>query len=198
MIIFYYFADKENRYPCYFARMKKKRQIITKRKSKRVIAAAKINAKLEILSKPKPAIPVRKSRRIVSSGTIAKSIPDVYEDEKKLLNVRPIRKQYVDIPYEYTCADFSDSIRNRLKLYSCFCCDNYRLDKTLGLLCGRNQEKVNQKRYGCRRKSKIKLKISYSSSNKNSRFAPDPPEGENTEKRTKEKSLEEIAASRQP
>ena len=178
--------------------MKKKRQRITKRKSKRVIAAAKINAKLEILSKPKPAIPVRKSRRIVSSGTIAKSIPDVYEDEKKLLNVRPIRKQYVDIPYEYTCADFSDSIRNRLKLYSCFCCDNYRLDKTLGLLCGRNQEKVNQKRYGCRRKSKIKLKISYSSSNKNSRFAPDPPEGENTEKRTKEKSLEEIAASRQP
>ena len=128
MIIFYHFTEK-NRHPFYFARMKEKRQRITKRRSKQVIAAAKINAKLEILSKPKPIIPVWKSCWIISSAAIATINKNVYE-EKKMLSACLIQKQYIDIPYGFTCTDLSDSIWNWLKLFSCYCCDNYSLDKS--------------------------------------------------------------------
>ena len=82
---------RKNRYH-YFARMKEKRQRITKCKSKLLKAATKNNTKLEIFSKLKPTIPVQKSCCIVSSATIAKqqqgSSTDVYKE--KTLRTYPI------------------------------------------------------------------------------------------------------------
>ena len=79
---------------------------------------------------------------------------------------RPIRYQLLVIPTQYTCGVFTESKCIRLGLFSCYCCNNYRKDKLL-FLKGRKQDEVNAKKYGCRRKEKINVKVIWSARNYN-------------------------------
>ena len=74
---------------------------------------------------------------------------------------QPVQQQIFNLPIELTCIDLERQVCNRLRIFSCFCCNNYREDK-VRLLKSQSQAEEHQKRYGRQQKKKIKFKISYS------------------------------------
>ena len=117
---------------------------------------------------PKFNHPIRASERITKNLLQSHSygkVTKIPENEKQVEDItclsRPVWRQFVDLPTELNCADLEKSLCDRLGLFSCFCCDNYREDKVY-MLKSQSQTEANQKRYGCQQKLKIKIKISYS------------------------------------
>ena len=135
--------------------------VTRKRKSKRIRAKKKFEK--PILAEVN--VPVRASKRLVP-----KERESLAARDRSASDGRPIRYQSFVLPNEYTCADFTEGQCKKWNVYSCFCCDNYRKDRDL-VLKGRCQENVNSKKYGCRRKKgiqiRVKLSSSFRSTNKN-------------------------------
>ena len=135
--------------------------VTRKRKSKRIRAKKKFEK--PILAEVN--VPVRASKRLVP-----KERESLAARDRSASDSRPIRYQSFVLPNEYTCADFTEGQCKKWNVYSCFCCDNYRKDRDL-VLKGRCQENVNSKKYGCRRKKgiqiRVKLSSSFRSANKN-------------------------------
>ena len=135
----------------------------TKRKSKRLRPSTSTSKADNDNNDTK--VTIRKSSRLISSLEVKKCTSLATTPEVNIMengkNLRPSRQQYLLLPTELRCADISHKTSIRLGVQSCFCCDNFRLDKVF-LANDATQENVSAKKYGCRRKERIKVSVKYS------------------------------------
>ena len=110
-------------------------------------------------------VTIRKSSRLISSLEVKKCTSLATTPEVNIMengkNLRPSRQQYLLLPTELRCADISHKTSIRLGVQSCFCCNNFRLDKVF-LANDATQDNVSVKKYGCRHKERIKVSVKYS------------------------------------
>ena len=72
------------------------------------------------------------------------------------------RQHIIKLPTELRCADMSKEANMRIGFKSCYCCDNFCMDRGLFLPPGIVQDAASQKKYGCRQKERIKVSVKYS------------------------------------
>ena len=153
----------------------------TKRKSKRLNKKRRAE-KAENTIKHNVA-PIRKSNRLVTNLDITKILYEAEVDKSSSQatttnnndhEMRPVHTQSLLLPAELNCADLEEQQLKRIGLFSCYCCDNYRADKFCKLK-GNRQSLVNQKKYGCRRTNKIRVKVIFSSRHSSNQIKNDTP-----------------------
>ena len=114
-----------------YSKMTTKKIRYQKRRSKRIISKAK---NVKNAPTKKINIAIRSSERITKKLLQL----DSHEKEKGInvarkpvenITSRPVRQQFLNLPIELTCADLERQVCDRLGIFSCFCCDNYREDR---------------------------------------------------------------------